>query len=158
MDYSWTKRDERSSIACTVIRGERERHVSSSETRSWPRAISAITLFVEDLDAAKQFYRNVFDLPVAFEDDSSAVFDFGNTIINLLAEAAAPELIEPAVAARRDAGSRLQLTINVDDVDATCAELARRGVTLLNGPMNRPWGVRTASFRDPGGHIWEIAH
>ena len=37
------------------------------------------------------------------------------------------------------------------------AELARRGVTLLNGPMDRPWGVRTASFVDPGGHIWEIA-
>jgi uncharacterized glyoxalase superfamily protein PhnB len=23
--------------------------------------------------------------------------------------------------------------------------------------MDRPWGIRTASFRDPGGHIWEIA-
>ena len=43
------------------------------------------------------------------------------------------------------------------DVDAVCAELATRGVTLLNGPMDRPWGVRTASFVDPGGHIWEIA-
>jgi len=38
-----------------------------------------------------------------------------------------------------------------------CAELAARGVTLLNGPIDRPWGVRTASFQDPGGHIWEIA-
>ena len=37
------------------------------------------------------------------------------------------------------------------------AELAGRGVELLNGPVNRPWGVRTASFADPGGHIWEIA-
>jgi len=48
-------------------------------------------------------------------------------------------------------------TIGVDDVDAMCAELAARGVTLLNGPMDRPWGIRTASFRDPAGHIWEIA-
>jgi uncharacterized glyoxalase superfamily protein PhnB len=48
-------------------------------------------------------------------------------------------------------------TIGVDDVDAVCAELAGRGVTLLNGPMDRPWGIRTASFTDPGGHIWEIA-
>jgi uncharacterized glyoxalase superfamily protein PhnB len=23
--------------------------------------------------------------------------------------------------------------------------------------MDRPWGIRTAAFRDPGGHIWEIA-
>ena len=37
-------------------------------------------------------------------------------------------------------------------------ELKSRGVELLNGPIDRPWGIRTASFRDPGGHIWEIAH
>ena len=90
-------------------------------------------------------------------NDDSAVFDFGNTIINLLKTTAARELIEPAAVATQEAGSRLQLTIQVDDVDATCAELAARGVTLLNGPMDRPWGIRTASFRDPGGHIWEIA-
>ncbi len=28
---------------------------------------------------------------------------------------------------------------------------------LLNGPVDRPWGMRTASFTDPGGHIWELA-
>jgi Glyoxalase/Bleomycin resistance protein/Dioxygenase superfamily len=54
--------------------------------------------------------------------------------------------------AGREAGSRLQLTIDVDDVDAMCAEVTARGVELLNGPMDRPWGVRTASFSDPGGH------
>ncbi len=124
---------------------------------SWPRGIGAITLFVEDVEAAKRFYREVFGLPVAFEDDDSAVFDFGNTIINLLKVTAARELIEPAVVATREAGSRLQLTIRVDDVDAMCAELVTRGVELLNGPMDRPWGVRTASFSDPGGYIWEIA-
>ncbi len=124
---------------------------------SWPSGISAITLFVEDLGVTKRFYEEVFSLPVAFEDDDSAAFDFGNTIVNLLKTAAAPELIAPAAVAAREAGSRLQLTIQVDDVDATCAELAKRGVELLNGPLDRPWGIRTASFCDPGGHIWEIA-
>ncbi|MFE9364643.1 VOC family protein [Streptomyces sp. NPDC006978] len=57
-------------------------------TSAWPTGISAITLFVDDLDA----------------------------------------------------GSRLQLTLPVDDVDAMCKEVAARGVTLLNGPMDRPWG------------------
>ena len=124
----------------------------------WPAGISAITLFVEDLGAARRFYLDVFGLPLKFEDADSAVFDFGNVLVNLLSTSAAPELIEPAQVAPRAAGSRLQLTISVDDVDATCAELARRGVALLNGPLDRPWGVRTASFADPGGHIWEIAH
>ena len=87
----------------------------------------------------------------------SAVFPFGSTLVNLLKVSAARELIEPAVVAPREVGSRLQLTVEVEDVDAMCAELARRGVKLLNGPQDRPWGVRTASFVDPGGHIWEIA-
>ena len=125
---------------------------------SWPKGIGAVTLFVEDLEDAKRFYLEVFGLPVFFEDDNSAVFKFGDTLINLLKTSAAHDLIEPAVVADRDAGARMQFTIEVDDVDAMCAELATRGVELLNGPMDRPWGIRTASFRDPGGHIWEIAH
>jgi catechol 2,3-dioxygenase-like lactoylglutathione lyase family enzyme len=131
--------------------------VERSQRSSWPRRIGAITLFVEDVAAAKQFYQDVFGLSVTFEDDDSAVFDFGNTLVNLLNATAAEELIEPASVAPLEAGSRVQLTIDVDDVDAVCAELAKRGVHLLNGPIDRPWGVRTASFRDPGGHIWEIA-
>lgn len=124
---------------------------------SWPSGISAITLFVEDLPATKRFYQEVFGLPIHYEDDASVVFNFGNTLVNLLNVTEAPELIEPASVASPDAGSRFQFTITVDDVDATCAELAKRGVGLLNGPIDRPWGVRTATFKDPGGHIWEIA-
>jgi catechol 2,3-dioxygenase-like lactoylglutathione lyase family enzyme len=127
-------------------------------TSSWPSGINAITLFVEDLDESKKFYGEVFGLPVLFQDDNSAVFKFENTLINLLRTTAAVELIAPAAVARPDAGARAQFTLGVDDVDAMCAELAGRGVELLNGPMDRPWGIRTASFRDPGGHIWEIAH
>ena len=128
-----------------------------AEVNPWPKSIFAITLFVEDLDTAKQFYVKVFGLPVVYEDDNSAVFSFGTTLVNLLKITAADELIGPAKVASREAGSRLVFTIQVDDVDAMCAELTARGVELLNGPMDRPWGIRTASFSDPGGHIWEIA-
>ena len=134
-------------------------HMTGTEAdmRAWPTGIFAITLFVEDLAAAKQFYQKVFGLPVDYADDNSTVFKFGNTLINLLKTTAAGELIEPATIASREAGSRVVFTIMVDDVDALCAELTARGVELLNGPMDRPWGIRTASFVDPGGHIWEIA-
>jgi catechol 2,3-dioxygenase-like lactoylglutathione lyase family enzyme len=125
---------------------------------TWPSGISAITLFVEDLEAAKEFYNRAFGLPIYYQDDNSAVYNFGNTLINLLEIAEAPSLIAPAKVANLDAGSRVQFTIDVDDVDATCAELEKKGVALLNGPMDRPWGIRTASFQDPGGHTWEIAH
>jgi catechol 2,3-dioxygenase-like lactoylglutathione lyase family enzyme len=125
---------------------------------SWVSGISAITLFVDDLGAAKEFYRRVFGLPAYYEDSDSAVFKFGDTLVNLLVTSEAHELIRPASVGARDSGSRFQFTIQVDDVDATCAELASRGVELLNGPMDRPWGIRTASFEDPAGHIWEVAH
>ena len=121
------------------------------------RSVGAITLFVEDLQRAKSFYRDVFDLPVVWEDENSAVFKLDNTVINLLDVSAAPELIEPGAVADPEAGSRFMLSIWVDDADAVCAELEKRGVTLLNGPIDREWGKRTASFTDPGGHIWEIA-
>jgi catechol 2,3-dioxygenase-like lactoylglutathione lyase family enzyme len=123
----------------------------------WPTGIFAVTLFVEDLQAAKEFYGRVFGLSVDYEDPNSAVFKFGSTLINLLTVTAAPELVEPARVAGPYAGSRFVFTIQVKDVDAMCADLERRGVTLLNGPMDRPWGIRTASFVDPGGYIWEIA-
>ncbi len=121
------------------------------------KTIETITLFFEDLERSKVFYQNVFGLSVVFEDKNSAVFRFENTQINMLKISAAHDLIRPGVVASPGAGSRFQFTIPVDDVDAACADLATRGVELLNGPMNRPWGIRTASFTDPGGHIWEVA-
>jgi catechol 2,3-dioxygenase-like lactoylglutathione lyase family enzyme len=121
------------------------------------KGLGAITLFVEDLERSKSFYRDVFGLEPIFEDETSAAFNFGDTIINLLKIPAAHSLIEPGTVAGPEAGSRFQLTVWVDDADATCAELQARGVTLLNGPIDREWGMRTASFTDPAGNIWEVA-
>lgn len=124
---------------------------------AWPKGIDAITLFVEDLDTAKAFYRDVFELPIHFENEDSAVFKFGDTVINLLKVTNADELISPATVANPAAGARMVFTIGVDDVDEMVDKLAARRVELLNGPMDRPWGIRTASFVDPAGYIWEIA-
>ena len=48
------------------------------------RSVAAITLFVEDLPAARSFYERVFARTAAFEDDSSAAFMFDNTLVNLV--------------------------------------------------------------------------
>lgn len=121
------------------------------------RNVDVITVFAEDLQGTKAFYLDVLGLPKVFEDEHSAVFKFANIMINLLEVTNAPPLITPAKVAPADAGSRVMLSVFVDDVDAACAELAGHGVSLLNGPVDRPWGMRTAAFADPAGHVWEVA-
>jgi catechol 2,3-dioxygenase-like lactoylglutathione lyase family enzyme len=122
------------------------------------KGLGALTLFVRDLPTACSFYGDVFGLKLIFEDESSAVFDFGNTMINLLVIGEAPELVAPAtVVAGGDDGVRSLLTIWVDDVEALCVDLQGRGAVLINGPIDRVWGKRTAAFADPDGNIWEIA-
>ena len=139
-----------------------EANVTTDQTTqadaSWATGIDAVTLFVEDLPAAREFYGRAFGLPVHFEDEHSAVFRIGSTLINLLKVEEAPGLVAPASVGSPEDGARFQFTVGVDDVDATCEMLRSRGVELLNGPMDRPWGARTASFRDPAGNIWEVAH
>ncbi len=121
--------------------------------------LGALTLFVEDLDTVTGFYRDVLDLDLVYQDDVSSVLDLGSsTLINLLAVGAAPELVAPARAAPVGSTAQMMLSLFVEDVDAVCAELRERGVALLNGPLDRPWGKRTAAFTDPAGTVWEIAH
>jgi lactoylglutathione lyase len=121
------------------------------------KSVGAITMFVDDPKRSKEFYERVFGVSVIYEDDDSVAFQFENLTVNLLAARAAGELIEPAPVAAGEAGSRFQLTIWVEDADAVCEQLRAAGVELLNGPQDREWGMRTAAFSDPDGHVWEVA-
>lgn len=123
---------------------------------TWATSLSGVTLVQERLDEAKAFYLEVFDLQPLHEDERNVVFKIGPTIVHLLDLAAAPELIGPGAVAPPSAGHRVQLTIQVDDVDELCQRLVQRGVRILSGPMDRSWGIRTANFEDPGGHYWEL--
>jgi lactoylglutathione lyase len=120
-------------------------------------AISAITLFVDDLAAAGDWYARAFELPEHYSDEVSVVFLFEGTMINLLQVSEAGVLIAPVPVGTRDAGVRAQYTVTVGDVDAAVSALLAAGVEVLNGPIDRPWGVRTAAFADPAGHVWEFA-
>lgn len=117
--------------------------------------VSAISLFVEDVPAAKAFYEDVFGVETVFEDESSACVRFDGLFVNLLDVSAAEEQVDRV--ANREAGSRFQLSIWVDDVDSVCEALRARGVALLSGPVDREWGMRCATFADPAGHSWEVA-
>jgi catechol 2,3-dioxygenase-like lactoylglutathione lyase family enzyme len=117
---------------------------------AWPNNVYAITLFVDDLATSKDFYSSTFGLDTSYEDEDSIVFDFNDTLINLLkVEAAERELVPGNGVARAENGNRFEMTVLVDDVDAKVGEITDRGVSLLVEPVDRPWGLRTASFQDP---------
>ena len=48
------------------------------------------------------------------------------------------------------------LYVWTEDVDAACARAVRKGASLISAPIDQPWGVREAGFRDPQGNMWWI--
>jgi lactoylglutathione lyase len=133
--------------------------VASTETaESWAKRVFAVTLFTDDLAESTRFYRDVLEMPVLNEDATSCAFRFpGGLVINLVTLAATRELIEPAPVGERGTPARMMLTLEVGNVDAVYERLHGRGVKFLNGPIDRPWGPRTATFADPSGHCWELS-
>lgn len=117
--------------------------------------VAAMTLFITDKEVTRDFYTRFFGAGPIHEDDASIVFRVGETLANFLLVQAVDELIAPAAMA--PAGVRAVFTLPVADVDAAAAQVQAAGIVLLNGPMDRPWGIRTASVQDPDGHVWELA-
>ena len=121
------------------------------------KQVFAVTLFVEDIDATERFYHEVFGMPLIHKDREAVTYRFPNLVVNLLLASAAPELVEPARVGPAGTPARMMLTLQVDDVDGFAAHLRALGVTILNGPVDRPWGPRTVAFADPSGHCWELS-
>lgn len=119
--------------------------------------IEAITLLTRDLELSRRFYARVFEGETVYEDEVSSVFQLSNVKINLLHRAETEELIAPIQLAKVDTGSQMLFTIKVINVDLVCDDLKKHDVDILNGPIDRPWGKRTAEFSDPDGNVWEVA-
>jgi catechol 2,3-dioxygenase-like lactoylglutathione lyase family enzyme len=121
----------------------------------WEKRIFAINLLVADLERSKTFYRDAFGMLPLDEEEDSVLFRFGDTFVMLRHDPAyRPPTDEALGLALQGVG---QFAIVVEDVAAVGAELEDRGVTLISGPADRPWGMRTITFADPGGYTWAIA-
>jgi lactoylglutathione lyase len=119
--------------------------------------IDATVLFVRDLARCLTFYRDTLGLEVQESDPDSVSFQMENVYFLLLEVSAAARMIsEGALELKIEGGTQGLLAAGVEDVDAAYEALKAKGVTFLRPPTNQPWGLRTAYFADPEGHLWEI--
>jgi catechol 2,3-dioxygenase-like lactoylglutathione lyase family enzyme len=122
----------------------------------WEKKIFAVNLIFGDLERAKTFYRDVFGLAPLDEWEDGAIIRFGETFFALRRDPAHEDVPRDEYLRLAQTGAG-QFAVAVEDVDAVCAELKERGVTVISGPADRDWGMRTLAFADPGGYTWSIA-
>lgn len=119
--------------------------------------VGAIILFVDDLQRSRAFYHDVLALGVQFEDDDSIGFEVKGLAFIVLQVDRASLQLQGEPTSTPATGATAFLTTFTDAVDALHADLVERGVDFFQGPTDQPWGMRTAYFKDPDGHVWELA-
>jgi lactoylglutathione lyase len=118
-----------------------------------------VRLLVGDFPAVFKFWRDVMSLPMSFSDETMgyAYFDTGNGGLELFSRDGFAAALGEATPAPTPVGRQTVIVFHVEDVDATYADLVKRGATPVAGPQVRPaWGVRSAHLGDPEGHLIEI--
>ena len=111
----------------------------------------AVTRIVANLSAPDpmalaRFYKEVFDLELAF--------DMG-WIAFLSKEAT--QKIELHTASEGGSGTEIPvISTGVEDLDAAEAAVRAAGAEVVYGPVQESWGVRRFYFRDPAGNLVNV--
>lgn len=131
--------------------------------KDFPSKDMALTtiLVVEDMAAAKSFYRDVLGAELSHEyGGTSAVFSFLNSWI-LLVTGGGPTPDKPTVTFQSPSNPdhvSHAFTIRVDDCHGCYETLQSRGARFLTPPIESTGGMEIrAFFRDPDGHLFEIS-
>ncbi|WP_428097387.1 VOC family protein [Candidatus Rariloculus sp.] len=121
--------------------------------------ISMITLGVRDIAAAVRFYRDGLGLPRMESPPDVAFFTLKGTWLGLYQRDALAA--DAGVSPEGSGFGSLALAHNLGseaEVDATLREAVKAGAVVTKPPEKTPWGGYSGYFRDPDGHLWEIAH
>ncbi len=119
----------------------------------------SIRLLASDVPSAISFWRDIMKLPLAYSDEAMGYAYFetesaGIELFNRDAHAAALSEVAPS---SMPTNRQAVITFQVDDVDATYAELVARGASSVTAPQDRPeWYARTAHLHAHDGYLVEI--
>jgi uncharacterized protein len=120
--------------------------------------ISLATLGVRDLGRARTFYEALGWTTGAAPDDDVVFFRSGGMVLALWDRA---KLAEDSGVEDGGGWGGVTLAHNVrspEEVDAVAEEARAAGADIVREPAETFWGGYSATFTDPDGHPWEIAH
>ena len=121
--------------------------------------ISMVTLGVRDMAAAIDFYEKGLGFPRMESPPEVAFFTLNGTWLGLYGREALAE--DARVAAEGTGFEGFSLAHNVSsekEVDEVVAQAVAAGAVLVKEPQKVFWGGYSAYFKDPDGHLWEVAH
>lgn len=125
------------------------------------RGILETALYVEDLERSRAFYAALFGLPVLVCDDRFCAFDVaGRDVLLLFRKGGTPAPVPTpgGMIPPHDGNGRLHLAFAVDreDLEGWETLLRERGIGIESRVEWRAGG-RSVYFRDPDGHLLELA-
>jgi uncharacterized protein len=121
--------------------------------------ISMITLGVRDLAASVRFYEQGLGFPKMDSPPEVAFFTLNGTWLGLYSRDALAE--DASVAPGGTGFSGFALAHNVKsekEVDEVIEQALSAGATVSKAAEKTSWGGYSGYFKDPDGHLWEIAH
>jgi catechol 2,3-dioxygenase-like lactoylglutathione lyase family enzyme len=115
--------------------------------------LDLVVVVCHDIERMKTFYRDLMRFVVSAEEAEWVEFCLDETRLALRPFGREYDRL-PA----QGNVSTLQLAFRVgrDDVDVCHEHLMRRGVEIVEAPINQSWGHRTLFVRDPEGNLIEI--
>jgi uncharacterized glyoxalase superfamily protein PhnB len=120
--------------------------------------MSMITLGVNDMQRAIQFYEAGLGLPRHGEGDDVAFFSLNGTWLGLYPKANLADDI--GIEAQGSGFSGFTISHNVDSeeqVDLVMNHVVSVGAKLIKKPEKVFWGGYSGYFQDPDGYYWEVA-
>ena len=119
-----------------------------------------ITLGVRDFERSRKFYTETLGWePASNSSDEITFFQAGGVILALYPR---EKLAEDALTSPEGGGfAGVTLAYNAaseQEVDEIIVDLAAKGVQIAKQPQKVFWGGYSGYFKDPDGHLWEVAH
>lgn len=122
--------------------------------------ISMITLGVDDLQKSIEFYKNGLGFPhLEHPSEDVAFFTLNGTWLGLYGrKALAEEAQVPFEPGIFNSCSLAHNLASEEEVGEVFMQAIAAGATTLKEPQKVSWGGYSGYFKDPNGHLWEIAH